>query len=193
MWPSGNWTATPQPSTILYPKDFGRLDKPRDMGPVAIGDPSEGLSTYEWEMESNDTHFLLGRVGQPKTTLVAETGVLAADLSFDQAGRAFIAYEKAAGVYAYWYDPVAQDFVLQQISAGATNPFCTLDMRDPSQNDSSDILVFYERADAIYYRISSDRYSVEYATPVTSLAGKKIDRCGIGANKRFVLVYKEVD
>lgn len=190
MWPSGNWTSTPIESEILYPKDAGRLAHPRDMGPVALADPSQGLTDFEWELEFDGSAFNIGRVGQSKTFLFSETDVIASDLTFDTAGRAFVAYWKPTGVFAYWFDPVSSSFVNQQISATATNPFCTLDLRDPTQNDSSDILVFYERANAIYYQLSSDRYTVEYATPVTNLNGKNIHRCGIGKNYRFTLVYR---
>lgn len=189
MWRSGNWTATPDPADLIYPKNFGRLAFPRDMGPVAIADTTEGLTEYEWELDFRGDKFWIGRVGQDKEVLFEEQDSIQADLTFDTAGRAFVAYEKTDGVYAYWYDPIEDDFVKQLIASGATNPFCTLDMRDPSQNDENDILVFYERADAIYYQLSSDRYSVEYATPVTSLGGKKIIKCGIGINNRFVVAY----
>lgn len=189
MWPSENWSAIPDPADILYPKNFGRLSQPRDMGPIALLDTSEGLTAYEWELEFLGDKFWLGRVGQDKQVLFEEQDSIAADLTFDTAANAFVAYEKSDGVYAYWYDPITQDYVNQLISTGATNPFCTLDLRDPAQVADSDILVFYERADAIYFQRSDDRYTVEYATPVTSLSGKKIRRCGLGINNRFVVAY----
>ena len=190
MWPSSNWLATADPSNILYPKNFGRLSLPRDMGPVAIADTSEGVNAYEWELEFLGDKFWIGRVGQDKEVLFEEQDSIAADLTFDTAGRAFVTYEKSDGVYAYWFDPIAAEFTNQLIASGGTNPFCTLDIRDPTQAASSDILVFYERADAIYYKISDDRYATERATPVTSLAGKKIRRGGVGINNRFVVAYR---
>jgi hypothetical protein len=190
MWPSGNWATTPQEVEILYPKNAGRLIKPRDYGPFALGDTSEGLDSYEWELEYDGLNYNLGLVGQSKSLLFTESDSLGADLTFDQAGRAFVVYVKLDGVWIYWYDPTIPGFTKTQLSSTASNPFCTLDMRDPTQNDTSDILVFYQRANAIYYRISSDRYTVEYATPVTNLNGKNIHRCGIGKNNRFTLVYR---
>ncbi len=190
MWPSGNWATIPEESEILYPKNAGRLAEPRDLGPVALGDPSEGLDSYEWELEFDGADFNIGKVGESKTYLFSETGSLGADLTFDQAGRAFVVYVKLDGVWIYWYDPTIPGFTKTQLDATASNPFCTLDMRDPTQNDTSDILVFYQRANAIYYRISSDRYATEYSTPVTALDGKNIHRCGIGKNYRYTLVYR---
>lgn len=190
MWPSGNWSPIGYETEILYPKNGGRLIKPRDFGPVGIADTSEGISSYEWELEYDQLNFNLGIAGESKSFLFSDEGSLGADLTFGTDGRAFVVYQKIDGVWIYWYDPTIPGFTKTQLSSTAINPFCTIDMRDPVQNDSSDILVFYERANAIYYRISSDRYTVEYSTPVTALNGKSIHRCGIGKNNRFTVVYR---
>lgn len=109
--------------------------------------------------------------------------------SFDQLGRPIVFFDSGPQLLLWWFDPIVEDTVISQFADGLS-PYATFDMRYDAPNANSDVLVFYIRDGAIYYRQQRDRYEVEYETPVTSdLNAKKILLAEVADDYRLQLVY----
>ncbi|HDS1207485.1 TPA: hypothetical protein QDZ84_002500 [Shewanella algae] len=101
--------------------------------------------------------------------LFAEPGITEFTGSFDQNGRPLVFFNTGSELRLWWYDPIAEQNTTTVFGIG-TNPFCTLDLKYGVDTEYSDVLLFYVRDNAIYYRVQRDRYAVEYPTPVTDNA-----------------------
>lgn len=191
MFPGNQWSSEPVPQTIRPPKDYIKGNKqPQDVGPVAIGDNSEGIDAYLWALSADGDDVFITREGQTPVFLFSAAGASSFDVAFDTAGNPFVAYEHADGIYIYWYDPQEQGQRLTLRAPGGKNPFCSLDVREPERASESDIILLYERDDAVYYRLTRDRYTVEYPTPATALGGRSIVWAGVGNEFRYTFAVE---
>ena len=186
--------AEPSPALLRDPKNIDRFFLVKqDIGPVAFGDNSQGLKDFTWELDWNSetTNWEFFRIDAPETTRVV--GVTSqtseepefSDITFDTAGRVQIVWETADGILLYWFDPALPGFTTTVIDSEGKNPLASLDYRDPRLNQLSDIIIIYEKNNAIFYRISGDRYTIEYPTPITDLGNKRLFRAGVGINLRY--------
>lgn len=194
MWPTQNFTSIPQPQDILSPKNFYRYEKIiRDMGPSEIGDTLEGLQSFEWQLGFIFGWWTIRRLdlSEEETIFLVESGQSEvpefADLTWDNAGRPFIAWENAEGVKIYWFNTETGQFQIDLIVPEGKNPFCHLDYRNSAQNALADIILTYERDNAVYYRIIGDRFTIEYPTPVTDLGKRRIFKAGVGTKLRYTI------
>lgn len=89
--------------------------------------------------------------------------------TFDQNGRPQVFFNTGSELCLWWYDPVAGANRTTAFGVGS-NPFCTFDLKYGVDTEFSDVLLFYLREGAIYYRQQRDRYTIEYPTPVTENA-----------------------
>jgi hypothetical protein len=128
---------------------------------------------------------IANELGVTQQTLVV-TGVLNVDIAFDQLNRVVIIYSKAADlIYLYWYDPNLAAHTTTQIALGQ-NPCCMLDERRAILIPNSDIFIFYQRLDLVFYRLQRDRYLIEYPVP-HNVTGVVLQTCGMGINLRMTL------
>lgn len=157
------------------------------LGPVATGDPSEGI-TFKWRVREVDGDIFICRESDDGTAWGPETllfsyddfdtdPILELDFAFTQNARAVVVAERASGMWLYWFDPLESDFVFVNIGSGRC-PRCLLDDLDPLSQEA-DVLIFYMNDEAsggdgaMCYRQQRDRYEIEYLTPIVS--GDMID------------------
>lgn len=118
--------------------------------------------------------------------------VLNIDLTFDQLGRYFIVWEIAdAQVWVRWYDPDLAAHTTVQMATG-NNPCCMLDDIRDSMLPLSDIFIFYQRADEVFYRLQRELYLLEHEIPHTH-TDVKLETCGMGTNLRMTLRTASTD
>lgn len=195
MFHSHNFRAPPSPQDILFPKNDPVYKKViQDLGPVTLANVSEGLRNYTWELGFMEGWWVIHRVDNPDATVevIVDTGLVEApefvDITFDPAGRAFIAWEEPnVGIQIFWYDPTIPGYTTTLIVQQGRNPFCHLDYRILQQQVKADIILCYEKDNAVYYRITSNRYTVEYSTPFTDLGNRRIHKAGVGEQLRYTI------
>ena len=181
------FTDTPVVSALEYPKDQPKtLLASEDVGPVALSDSSEGLNSYLWNLEYSSPNFLINRDGQTQTTLFSDSPVSEISLTFDQTANPFVAYEKSGGVYIYWFDPLIPGFTADNIASGV-EPRCYLDVREGPT--IATIIVAYRVGSECRYRLSSDRYMIEYTVPNFPIS--KLTGMAMGVNNRVIFVGDE--
>jgi len=155
------------------------------IGPVALNDASEKLNnrfwaTY-WDFSTKD--IILDDLSGTTTVIINEAAeVKQISLAFDQNASDTYSWVTNANVLKLRYFDGTADVVLDL--GTAQSAVLTMDMKYQPSNSTSDILLFYIRAGAIYYRIQRDSYSIEYPTPVTSDATKLLDS-GTRTDYRF--------
>ncbi|MGL5469397.1 MAG: hypothetical protein ACRDCT_14595, partial [Shewanella sp.] len=91
----------------------------------------------------------------------------------------------------YWFDPVLVENTITEFGDG-NYPYATFDIRWDTSNPRSDVILFYMRSGAIFYRMQRDRYSIEYATPVTS-DGVFIKEADMAVDYRLQILYRYKD
>lgn len=194
MWYSHEFIDPPQPQNILNPKNWNRYRRVReDYGPVQVANVSEGLRSYLWRLGFSDGWWYIFRTDSPEETAISleDTGSLEepefADITWDNAGRPLIAWEVPEGINIFWYNTETSQFQTDLIVPQGKNPFCHLDYRNAAQNVLADIILTYERDNAVYYRIIGDRFTIEYPTPVTDLGKRRIFKAGVGTKLRYTI------
>lgn len=117
---------------------------------------------------------------------IAVENVKVLDLAFDQLDRHFLLWEaEDSKIFMHWYDPLLSAYVTTEIAEG-NNPCCQLDDYRDRFIPQSDILLFYQRGNEIFYRTQRDRYLIEYEVP-HELENLILETCGMGTNLRFTL------
>jgi hypothetical protein len=96
---------------------------------------------------------------------LAAPNALCVDLAFDQLDRYVAVWELAGDqIWMNWFNPISSVRESIQIATG-NNPCCAMDERRGIFSSISDIFIFYQRGDLIFYRLQRDRYLVEYPVP----------------------------
>lgn len=111
--------------------------------------------------------------------------------TFDQNGRPLVFFDTGTELRLWWYDPVLGSTTTTVFGVG-NYPFSTFDIKYGVDTEYSDVLLFYMRSGAIYYRMQRDRYSIEYTTPVTSDA-VFIKEADMAVDYRLQLLYRYID
>ncbi len=149
------------------------------IGPMAIQDTSAGLTNKYWAAYFNTTtkNLTLLDVAQGASTVILNEpdSITHIALAFDQNANDTYAWITGAGeLKVRWFDAsISGDAV---VSLGqAQSVVMTMDTKYYPASSDSDILLFYIRGNAIYYRVQRDKYLIEYATPVTTGANKLLD------------------
>lgn len=134
----------------IPPDDFNRaLDEDYEAGPIALNDPSAGLSHQNWHLTwdftTGDFTVTPETIGSPSVVLNA-AGVTQCSLAFDNNGHVNIAYTVAGGTaYLYWYDTVAAGWVTTPLEFGAVTPTLCLDDKRTTQTQNNDIILWYTK------------------------------------------------
>jgi hypothetical protein len=149
------------------------------IGPTNVNDPSEQLNYKYWatyydpitddiKLEDFDPPSVSTIINEPD-------GVTSIGLAFDQNANDVYAWITGTGeLKLRWFDATLPgDAVLSLGQAQSVT--VTMDTKYFPSSADSDILLFYIRSGAIYYRIQRDKYAVEYTTPVTTGASKLHD------------------
>lgn len=193
MFPNDEFSNPAIPQDVIYPKNFFRgQEYPKDVGPITLGDDSQGLIYQLWELrwDNGTGDFIVYSEDGQEISVTSSVDVVPwrYDVTFDTAGRVFICWGGSDGVHIYWFDPLLPGFTDTLIVPGGKNPFCHLDYRTVENFVDADIVLTYELNNAVYYRRTSQRYTQEFPTPLTSLNGEKLVKCGVGVGRRFAMV-----
>lgn len=147
------------------------------MGPVAIGDVTQGVLARTWRLKYHDGGYYVSRSNDANDAWEDETLLFTdarlpreLDVAFDQQARVFVCAEIAGHVWAYFYDVATSQYLFTDLGVGVT-PRCVLD--SPFDTTIADVLVFYmnRTRGTLSYRQQRDRYLVEYDTPISDAPG----------------------
>lgn len=139
----------------------------KELGGVALNDPTEGLRVQEWTLRylKGSKEFSISAPNTPDTVVHTATGdVSEIDLAFDQNMNPFIAYVEDGDAKYYWWDTAADEYAVTLLPAGSLTPRCCIDdKRDfAAGSQVSDVILCYVDAGGLYKRWERDRYSVTY-------------------------------
>ncbi len=192
---------------ILPPADryLARKILDWEYGGIAIGDPSQGHEVQIWVADIyQDTKirvYVEPDIEAEECQLIEitdyivpvdETGngdeIVEVGLAFDQSMRPAVVYVLRVGsekyTKLYWFDTFLGGFVTTNFGALLRSPRLLLDDKRilSTEKGLNDMLMFYHRSNALYYRQQRDRFLVE-RTLFESVPGRDISR--IGMNEFF--------
>lgn len=134
-----------------------------EFGGVDLNDATEGLQVKVWKGEYIEGQVVLSASGVAPVAVLTIAGLKDFSFTFDQNMRVAVAYElEAGGSHFYWYDTTISAYTTLNLAAGTITPLCCLDDKRELQIPSSDIILAYCRAGALYFREQRDRYQTEY-------------------------------
>jgi hypothetical protein len=156
--------------TYIPPDGYNRsLLEDREMGPVAIGDNSQGLFYQEWwgSYDGGTDDITLAPQIQGSPVVVLNVPDLTEfSFCFDNNGNITIAYMSGGTSSLYWFDTQAGDYVTTPSITGALHPMVSNDDKRPRQNQLNDVLLFYTKVigpnHILHMRRQRDRYDVEF-------------------------------
>ena len=176
----------PQPTVPFVVKDI-------TIGPTLLNDTSKGLNDKYWAayFDPITEDLIIEDLELLTTTVILNEPdtIINVALAFDQSANDTYAYITGLGeLKLRWFDAeVPGDTILDL--GPAQSVVMTMDTKYYPSSPTSDILIFYIRNSAIYYRIQRDKYAIEYATPVTSGASRLLDS-GTTTGYRFQVRWK---
>ena len=163
-----------------------------ELGPLVLSASGGDISAAWWLFEYEEGVVWASRYNQTngqfenKAAVVSVPTVKRLSATFDQLGRPMVFYDTGTELRLYWFDPVLTENTTTVFGEGKY-PFATFDIRWDTSNPRSDVTLFYIRSKTIYYRLQRDRYSIEYATPVTN--AKEIKAADMTKDYIMQLVY----
>lgn len=184
------WSSSPIFSQFLPPRNEGQADPllAKDFGPVALQDPSEGVRVKVWTARLEEGVLWIGADDVSETILFTRSvdvdPVNKIDLTFNQNGDPFIAFEQSGQIYIYWHDPLEGDNTFRHIAPGE-DPFCHLDERRPEFSGISDIILVYKSGGVLYWAEQRDRFTVSREPPQPSSTEFRISGLGMQTNNRM--------
>jgi hypothetical protein len=152
--------------SFLSPDDlstFQLLDY--EAGPIALNDPTEGLSYQDWTLRYFPTsgNFSISSPNTPATVILTVPDVTEMSFSFDQNGNPFITYVQDGEAKFWWFDPSIPGTTISLLPANTLTPRCCHDDKRElgASANFSDILLCYVNGGALKYRQERERYTVE--------------------------------
>lgn len=139
------------------------------VGPIATGDPSDGIVSWVWKARATATQVFIARENATRDGWLPEVALFAyagapideLDFCFDQNGQPIVVAERAGHLWIYYNDITLGGYGFRDFGVGRCAR-AVLD--DPLDVVGSDVLVFYVSAAGIVYRQQRDRYAVVYGT-----------------------------
>ena len=170
------WVISMLPPDTL--KTSGLTD--REMGGVALGDASRGLSDWLWTVEVIDDNVVLTREGEPSITLLVQENIVDIALAFDQNMRPVIAWQDTTDkLFLRSYDGVTNLFVVMDMGTGRC-PRLSLDDKRQIALSTNDVIFAYIREAALYYKQQRDRYLTEYFVATVPNGAQQLNGIGMG-------------
>ena len=167
------------------------------LGPVDVSVSNNNLTVKWWLFELIDNVFKLfhyDEIGSNwvyHSDLFTPVGCVSFAAAFDQLGKPLLFNDTGSELLLWWFDPTTSTHVSTVFGEGS-HPFATFDLKYGVDTEYSDVLLFYMRSGAIYYRMQRDRYSIEYATPVVADA-VFIKEADMATDYRLQLLYRYID
>lgn len=157
------------------------------IGPIALNDASDGLNNKYWAtyFDPSTSNIILDDLEGNTEIIVNEPlGIKRIGLAFDQNGNDVYAWITETDILMLrWFDGGIPGDVVVNLGT-AQDAVITMDMKYQAENSRSDVLLFYIKDNAIFYRVQRESYSIPNATPVTSGASRLIDS-GMRTDYRF--------
>lgn len=186
MLPNDTLSSAPVFAPFIQSKVATTKRTDYELGGVAVGDPSGGLSAQLWSARYVGGQIVVEDAAGAQGFALTAAGVTKLSLAFDQNMRVNLAYQTAAGTYLRWFDTSINDFAIT-LFADARNPALTLDERRDELLNNSDVIFAYQKADGgLYYRQQRDRYDVEYLLRADTGAAQLI---AVATNKAYRLQF----
>lgn len=160
-----------------------------ERGGVALGDPSEPLTRYEWYGWTDGTSITLKRADiASETVVVTGSNITEMDFTFDQNMRPCVAYIETGIPKLYWYDTVAQKMSTKVFDPNQVKyPRVSLDDKRRSAVGISDIILGYINQDNdLCYRQQRTRFDDEHVLKeFDAYPAKVLWRIGMTKENRF--------
>jgi hypothetical protein len=158
------------------------------IGPNGLNDTTQGLDYKYWAayFDGNTNNLIIEdlELSNTVTILNEPLGIDNIALAFDQNANDTYAYIDGSGdLKIRFFDAIIPGDTIINIGP-AQSVTMTMDMKYYPSSASSDILLFYIRSGAIYYRLQRDKYATEYATPVIA-GGSRLHDSGMRTDYRF--------
>ena len=186
-------------SEFLVPDNFIPIipTVDRELGGIALSDPSQGLQVQDWECSWNalTDNIEVYPVGSTtKTAIINAPLVTKVSLAFDANMRPYIAYCSDGVNYFRWYDAAAGDYTTTTFAAErdlcVTHDIKTFEL---VQSNVTDVLLFYLRGDGVFYRRQRDRYTIEYRIATLSNNLAKLAGVGLSRENRIQLQLEKIE
>ena len=178
-------------SSFLTPDTLGRGDGLEDYetGGVALGDASQGLLVKTWRARGLNSSNEIRVSAEPyssETSLISASNMTEVSLAFDQNMRPAVAYIENGQAKLYWFDSVVGNNVTTVLAADITSVFLTMDDKRKAATSLNwnDILLFYVRGAALYYRQQRERFNTERFLTTLLDASARIRKVGMGSGWR---------
>ena len=182
-------------NTLAGVGQYGALLPPRTWNK----DPLVG-SAVTIAQNVDDATIITTATWDPHTTLitcdnnpysVAVVDCTAVDIAYDQINRLNAMWVQDDNVFLYWYDALTASFVTSNFGE-VTQAFLLMDDVRHYQQAHSTLMLVYSRAGTIYYRLQSDRFSIEY-TVGTMQANGVIRNIGMNVYYRLQIAIGGLD
>ena len=193
--PSGGVSVSEVPSNPSQPDFIGRvqvsagvfdLTTDYERGGTAVSDASQGLLVKDWRIRLvGDEVRLSAYPYTAETTVLTIAGITELTFTFDQLMRTTVAYVVAGRAYLWYYDSLAAAQITTTLAVDVRSPFLTMDDRRESASARNDMLLFYLRGNALYYRQQRDRFQIEYAMHTFTVYPVQITKLGLSTGLRM--------
>ena len=168
MIPENRLSTTTIYNTLMMPDPQPSDLVSRQMGGVALNDPTQGLWIKSWTCDTvpsedpmvPDLIRVFADDVSP-TTVLTDFTVTQVSLAFDQNMRPTIAFVASGIPKLYWYDSLIEQPVITELDVTITTPRVTLDDHRELQVNTSDIILTYIRDGNLYFRMQRDRFLIE--------------------------------
>lgn len=187
--PQDRLSTTTLEADFLEPDDRDRetslIDYER--GGLALGDTSLGIDYQIWVAEVAEDRGSISVYPEDtpgmSTVVVTDAGISDVSLAFDQNMNVTVAYVSNKPKL-YWFDTSIQSYTTTEFDDHISQYVTMDDKRDAATGQAyNDVLFFYIKGSALYYRQQRDRYTVQY-TIKTPRPGDYIIRSGMMDNLR---------
>ena len=151
----------------LLPPDDEELDRleSKELGGVAVSDPSQGLQVKVWTARYNGTAITVEAEDVSPVAVITEPDVQEIGLAFDQNMNYAIAWTQIINDELvgrlYWFDTTINAYRITDYP-GTRDLRIGLDDKRPLSVAQSDVILTYIRAGNLYFRAQRDRYTIEY-------------------------------
>lgn len=178
-----DFSNTPVPSPFMYPKNIATDAKVAlALGPEVLNVQQSEVLTKLWQVDVDELgNVQISSHEDSPVTLFTNPYIDNVDLTFDTIGGPIVTFEALGGVYIYWYDPVAAEYLQQFVQYGNT-PSCFLDIKYPSPD--AKVIVAYKYGSEVKYRLSSDRFVTEHDAGMVGV--DTFDGAYMGTNNRII-------
>jgi len=171
------------------------LDEDYEAGPIALNDPSSGLSyqvwALTWDFVSGDFTVTPETTGSP-SVIINAPAVTQCTLAFDQNGHVNIAYTSNNQAYLYWYNTQVAGWDTTTLPFAVFCPTLTLDDKRTTQTNASDVIMWWtedqgDDTNNLYRAYQRDRFDPLVPKEMAIGTPKYIYKCGMHKGYRIQL------